>query len=168
MCKFPGELNTTDVSSLFTKDVSTSKTNYRPISVLSTDFKIYERLIYKQLMEYMNGHLSNILCGFRQGYNAQHVLTHCLDKCIIHLDTGGKAGAIFMDLSKAFDCVKHDLLIAKLHAYGFNHDALSFLYSHLSDRQQRVKMNGSNRMFSEPYVTVLVLGREILPEFLRL
>ena len=48
-----------------------------------------------------------------------------------------------MDLSKAFDCIKHDLLIAKLHAYGFNHDALTFLYSYLSDRQQRVKMNGS-------------------------
>ncbi len=48
-----------------------------------------------------------------------------------------------MDLSKAFDCVKHDLLIAKLHTYGFRCDALMFLNSYLSERQQRVKINGS-------------------------
>ena len=141
--QFPDELKAADVSSLFKKDVSTSKTNYRPISVLPTVSKIYERLMYKQMMEHMTAYLSDLLCGFRQGYNAQHALTRFLEKCKIYLDTGGKAGAVFMDLSKAFDCVKHDLLIAKLHAYGFNHDALTFLYSYLSDRQQRVKMNGS-------------------------
>ena len=48
-----------------------------------------------------------------------------------------------MDLSKAFDCLRHDLLIAKLHAYGFSHDALSLIYSYLHNRQQRVKVNGS-------------------------
>ena len=94
-------------------------------------------------MEHMTAYLSDLLSGFQQGYNAQHALTLFLEKCKIYLDTGGKAGTIFMDLSKAFDCVQHDLLIAKLHAYGFNHDALTFLYSYLSDRQQRVKMNGS-------------------------
>ena len=95
------------------------------------------------MMEHMTDYLSDLLCRFRQGYNAQHALTRFLEKCKIYLDTGGKAGAVFMDHSKAFDCVKHDLLIAKLHAYGFSHDALTFLYSYLSDRQQRVKMNGS-------------------------
>ena len=86
--------------------------------------------MYKQMMEHMTAYLSDLLCGFRQGYNAQHALTHFLEKCKIYLDTGGKTGAVFMDLSKEFDCVKHDLLIAKLHAYGFNHDALTFLYSY--------------------------------------
>ena len=135
-CQFPDKLKRADVSSLFKKDVSTSKTNYRPISVLPTVSKIYERLMYKQMMEHMTDYLSEMLCGFRQGYVAQHALTRFLEKCKIYLDTGGKAGAVFMDLSKAFDCVKHDLLIAKLHAYGFSHDALTFLYSYLSDRQQ--------------------------------
>ena len=95
------------------------------------------------MMEHMTAYLSDFLCGFRHGYNARHALTRFLEKCKIFLDTGGKAEAVFMDLSKAFDCVKHDLVIAKLHAYGFSHDALTFLYSYLSDRQQRVKMNGS-------------------------
>ena len=111
-------LNTADVSSLFKKDVSISKTNYKPINVLPTVSKIYERLMYKQLIEYLNGYLSDLLCGFRQGYNAQHAFSRFLEECKIHLDTGGKAGAVFMDLPNAFDCVKHDLLIAKLHAYG--------------------------------------------------
>ena len=52
-------------------------------------------------------------------------------------------GAIFMDLSKAFDCIRHDLLIAKLHAYGFSREALLLVYSYLENRQQRVKINGS-------------------------
>ena len=77
-CQFPGELKAADVSPLVRKDVSTSRTNYRPISVLSTVSKIYERLVYKQLIECMNGYLSDLLCAFQQGYNAQHSLTHFL------------------------------------------------------------------------------------------
>ena len=49
----------------------------------------------------------------------------------------GKAGTVLMDLSKAFDCIRHDLLIAKLHAYGFSHDVLSFINDYFTNRQQR-------------------------------
>ena len=55
----------------------------------------------------------------------------------------GKAGAVLMDLSKAFDCIRHDLLIAKLHAYGFSYEALTLVNDYLTNRQQRVKVNGS-------------------------
>ena len=51
--------------------------------------------------------------------------------------------AIFMDLSKAFDCIRHDLLSAKLHAYGLSREALLLVYSFLENRQHRVKINGS-------------------------
>ena len=57
--------------------------------------------------------------------------------------SGGKAGAVLMDLSKAFDCIRHDLLIAKLHAYGFSREALTLINDYLTNRQQRVKVNGS-------------------------
>ena len=50
---------------------------------------------------------------------------------------------ILTDLSKAFDCVKYDLLIAKMNAYNFNHNALTLIYSYLSDRKQRTKVNSS-------------------------
>ena len=62
--QFPDELKAADVSSLFKKDFSTPKTNYRPISVLPTVSKIYERLMYKQIMEHMTAYLSDLLCGF--------------------------------------------------------------------------------------------------------
>ena len=55
----------------------------------------------------------------------------------------GFAGAILMDLSKAFDCLNHELLIAKLEAYGFSRSALKLVYDYLSNRKQRVKINGS-------------------------
>ena len=57
------------------------------------------------------------------------------------LDKGGYDGVLLTDLSKAFDCIVHDLLIAKLNAYGFGYEALTFIYNYLSDRKQRVMVN---------------------------
>ena len=65
------------------------------------------------------------------------------------LDKGGYAGALLMDLSKAFDCMDHELLLAKLHAYGFGKDALKMIYSYLSKRRQRLKINGSFSTWKE-------------------
>ena len=140
---FPDELKLADVSSLFKKEVKTFKGNYRPISVLPTVSKVFERLMGTQISAYMSQYLSSLLCGFRKGYNAQHALIRAIEKWRTCLDKGGKVGAMFMDLSKAFDCIRHDLLIAKLHAYGFSREALLLVYSYLENRQQRVKINGS-------------------------
>ena len=57
------------------------------------------------------------------------------------LDNGGVSGPLLTDLSKAFDCILHDLLIAKLAAYGFDYNSLQMLQSYLSDRKQRTKIN---------------------------
>ena len=65
------------------------------------------------------------------------------------LDNKGMAGAIFMDLSKAFDTINHDLLVAKLKAYGFKECALSIILDYLSDRWQRTKINASFSTWSE-------------------
>ena len=65
------------------------------------------------------------------------------------LDIGGHAGALLTDLSKAFGRIDHELLIAKLHAYGFDTDALKFIYSYLKGRKQRTKINSSNSSFAE-------------------
>ena len=66
-----------------------------------------------------------------------------LEKWRGFVDKGGYGGGVLMDLSKAFDTLDHDLLIAKLHAYGFSKNALRFIKSYLSDRWQRVKINAS-------------------------
>ena len=76
------------------------------------------------------------------------------------LDIAGHAGALLTDLSKAFDCIDHELLIAKLHAYGFDNDALKFIYSYLKGRKQRTKRNSSYSSFAEilfgvPQISIL-------------
>ena len=112
--------------------------------------KIFERIIQNQIKTYVEKHLSPFLCGYRKGYNTQYALTAMIEKWKEHLDKkGGIAGAIMMDLSKAFDTLNHELLIAKLEAYGFDKSALAILLSYLSDRWQRTKINTSFSTWSE-------------------
>ena len=76
--------------------------------------------------------LSSCLCGYRTGFNTQHALLTLVEDWRKSLDNKGFGGAILMDLSKAFDTLNYNLLIAKLHAYGFQHGALKLLHSYLS------------------------------------
>ena len=89
----------------------------------------------------MNDKLSPYLCGFRKGYNTKYCLMTTLKKWKKALDNKNVAGALLTDLSKAFDCLHHDLLIAKLEAYGFGHSSFILIYNCLSGRKQRTKVN---------------------------
>ena len=131
-----------DITPIFKKDNSTKKKNYRPISVLPSTSKIFEIIMYKQIYNHMKSILS-LLCGFREGYSTQHALLRLVEDLKASLDEKLIAGTVMMDLSKAFDCLPHDLLIAKLHAYGFNDNALRLLYNYLQGRVQRVKLNSN-------------------------
>ena len=93
--------------------------------------------------------LSKYQCGFRKGFNSQHCLATMLEKWRETIDKGDCFGALLTDLSKAFDCILHDLLIAKLHAYGVEMKSLRFLYSYLNGREQRVKINDKYSSFEE-------------------
>ena len=81
--------------------------------------------------------------------SAQNCLLFMIEKWRKCLDRGGKAGVLLTDLSKAFDCLWHDLLIAKLHAYGFNLPALKLIYNYLTHRFQRVRINSSFSSWKE-------------------
>ena len=140
---FPDLLKLADVTSLHKTEEKTRKKNYRPVSVLPTVSKVFERLLDKQIISYMVPYLSSLLCGFCKVYDAQHALVRMLEKWKTSLDNRENVGAILMDLSTAFDCIKHDLLLAKLDAYGFNCEALRLVNSFLENRHQRVKINGS-------------------------
>ena len=119
------------------------------MSVLPPVSKVFERILGKQIIDYMGPYLSALLCGFCKGYNAQHALVRMLEKWKPSLDNGETIGAILMDLSKAFDCIKHDLLLAKLNAYGFSREALCLVNSFVENRHQRVKINGSFSAFKQ-------------------
>ena len=99
--------------------------------------------MFEQVIAHSESFLSQYLCGFRKGYNTQQALVRFLEKCKSILDNKGFTGAILMDLTKAFDCLNHESLIAKLNAYGFTRTALKHIHSYLTKRQQRVKINGS-------------------------
>ena len=107
---FPDQLKCADVSSLHKQKESTVKKNYRPISVLPTVSKVFESLLVKHVEEHIEPYLSKLLCGFSKGYNTQQALVRFLEKTKLCIDVGGKVGAVMMDLSKAFDCLRHDLL----------------------------------------------------------
>ena len=140
---FPTELKLADVIPVYKKKSKNIKDNYRPVSILSNISKIYERVIYEQMQPYFENLLSKFQCGFRKGYNAQHCLIVLIEKWKKCVDNGGAFGALLTDLSKAFDCLSHELLIAKLNAYGFDKKSLTLVYSYLSKRKQRVKINNS-------------------------
>ncbi len=89
------------------------------------------------------------LCGFRKGYNAQHALLRLKNNLNMCLDKKKNIGLVMMDLSKAFDCIPHDLLIAKLHAYNFDKNCLKLIYSYLKERKQRVKINSEYSTWKE-------------------
>jgi len=151
---FPNELKLADVTPAYKKGDVTNKSNYRPISLLPAISKIFEKLYAIQIGEHMEKYFSNYLCGFRKGISTQHCLLVMVEKLKSAIDKHEKCGTLLTDLSKAFDCVKHDLLIAKLHAYNFDYGALTLIRSYLSNRKQRTKINSSFSSWHEIFAGV--------------
>ena len=96
--------------------------------------KVFERIIFKQINEYIKAFLSNLLNGFYKNHNIKHCLLKILEKWIEALDKANFFDAIFMDLSKAFDTLNHDPLIAEIEAYGLYLNSLICIRSYLSQR----------------------------------
>ena len=120
-----------------------SMENYRPVSILPHVSKVFEMIIYKQINIYMQDKLSKHITGFRKSHGTQHSLMTMLEKWKSALDKGENICVLFMDLSKAFDTINHDLLLAKLKAYGFSINALDLMCSYLKNRKQSVQINNS-------------------------
>ena len=99
------------------------------MSFLSHVSKVYERIIFNQISAYFEPYFSSFLTGFRKNHNTQHSLLKIIELWKEALDKGKSVGGIFMNLSKAFDTLNHDLLIAKLEAYGFSENCLNYIKS---------------------------------------
>ena len=95
----------------------------------------------------MGNILSNFQCGFRKGFNALQCLIGIIEKGKGRMDKGGHISALLTDVSKMFECLNHDWLIAKLDDYGFKNDALYLIFNYLNNRKQRVKINSSFSSF---------------------
>ena len=108
--------------------------NFRPVSVLNTFSKIYERVIKDQIVHGMEKYFSPFLSAYRKNYSSQNILISLTEEWRKKLDNNFVVGAVLTDLSKAFDCIPHDLIIAKLSAYNF-----SVLYLFIPDKSQAVR-----------------------------
>ena len=149
-----------DVTPIYKKNERTVNKNYRTISVLPVCSKCFERLMEKQVTPYIDTYLFPYLCGYIKGYSAQHALLSLLEKWKESIDNNGYASGVLMDLSKAFAMLNHELLIAKLDAYGFSKEDLKLIHNYLKNRWQHVKMNTSFSSWTElslcvPQVSVL-------------
>ena len=117
----------------------------------------------------MDNFLSKHQWGFRKVHNTQYCLLKMLEKWKSAVDRGKSFGVLLTDLSKAFDCLSHDLLLAKLHAYGFSLSALKLIHSYLKNRKQRTKIDSTYSTWEEILFGVLqgsILGPLLFNTFL--
>ena len=103
----------------------------------------------KQINSFITDYFSDFLCEYRQGYSTQPALIKLIESWRQSLDNRGYSGAVLMDLSKAFGAINHELLIAKLYAYGFSKEFLDLILDYLSDRWQRAKISGNVSSWAE-------------------
>jgi len=133
---FPDTLKTASVMSIFKSGITDLAENHRPISILPTVSKIYERHIASQLQDYFSS--TNILhktqSGFRKQHSCQTSLTRLIDTWIKYIDNGKLIGTVFLDLKKAIDLVDHKILLYKLNLYHFSPKSVSLFTSYLLNR----------------------------------
>ena len=141
---FPNELKIANVLPLYKADDDMSFNNYRPVSVLSVLSKVFERIMYNRLISFLesNKNLFNNQFGFRKQHSTYMALVLLLDKIVKALENGEYVIGIFLDFSKAFDTVDHNILLKKLEYYGIRGVCLDWFKIYLTVRKQYVTYNG--------------------------
>ena len=130
------------------------------ISLLSIVSKSYEKVLNDQITKFAEKVLSHKLCGFRKGYSTQTAILNLLKNWENCLDNKGVVGTVLMDLSKAYDCLPHNLLLAKLKAYGFDKSSFDLIRSYLSNRHQRVKITDIYNTLDRKLTSITLLMLE--------
>ena len=148
----PNDFKLANITPIFKKVDKTLASNYRPISLTSITGKILELIIRDHLVSHLNTH--NLIRDSQHGFrNNKSCLTNLLDffdRVIKDYDDHNAVDVIYLDFRKAFDLVPHDKLIIKLKSHGIEGKVLNWIKEWLSDRQQRVVING----ISSDYVDV--------------
>ena len=143
---FPGKLKLARVVPIFKAGSKKNMNNFRPISILSTISKIFEKYLYEQFNLFINKYniISQEQCGFREKTSTSVSIAKFLKNVVDSLDSGDYCIGVFLDLCKAFDVVDHEILLKKLEHYGFRGRVLSLIRSYLSDRVQYVSLGKAN------------------------
>ena len=147
---FPDSLKIAKITPIFKKEDPHLTDNYRPISLLPSISKVFEKIAYNQIYDYFteNQILYESQYGFRKLHSTELAALEMSDKITTHLDQGKIPLAIFLDLSKAFDTIDHKILIDKLRHYGLKGNSLNWFKSYLSNRKQYVEYNNSHSSYA--------------------
>ncbi len=144
---FPSDWKQAHVSPVFKNGNPGEVKNYRPISLLSIISKCMERCVYKYIHNFLlvNNVITPHQSGFTRGDSAINQLVYITNEFGRALDNGKEIRVVFCDISKAFDRVWHKGLLFKLEKYGISGNLLNWVKNYLSDRRQRVVLNGKSR-----------------------
>lgn len=142
----PDRLKFAIVKPLFKKGDKAIVTNYRPISLLTCFSKILEKLVHRRLLDHLNsyGLLNKYQFGFQQGVSTAQAIFSFTNQILESVNKKMSPIGIFCDLSKAFDCVNHDILLRKAEFYGLSGIAGMWIKSYLNGRKQKVMLNNSD------------------------
>ena len=135
---FPGILKVGKITPIFKKGDPQMLDNYRPISLLPVFGKIFERVIYNRLYNFLTATktLYDKQFGFRKNHSTEHAVNYSVNKILSELEDKNHVIGIFIDLSKAFDTIDHKKLLVKLDHYGIRGECLNLIKSYLSERVQ--------------------------------
>lgn len=153
--QFPDKLKAAKVVPIYKKGDKQDVKNYRPVSVLPSVSKVFERVIYERMITFVNRHniLSDNQFGFRQSKSTELAIFHSLTYIFDKVDKGFKVCGLYFDLSRAFDTLDHRLLLGKLQSYGFRGLCGELLSSYLAGRSQTVcVIKGGQKHFSKSTV----------------
>jgi hypothetical protein len=140
---FPEKLKNAVIIPIHKNGSFSLPSNYRPISLISTFAKIYEKIMKQKMLSFLNkiNFFSNSQYGFRKGMNTELALLNYMDNITEGINNGECTSGLFLDIRKAFDTVDHNILLWKLHNYGFRGVAYDWFCSYLNKRQQCVRAN---------------------------
>ena len=143
---FPEQLKLARVTPIHKEGSKSDVANYRPISLLTSFSKIYEKLMHSRISIFLesNNSLFEGQYGFRSGRSCEHALLNAQNSLLQNLSKNQVSLLLLIDFSKAFDMVDHSILLKKLEHYGIRGLALKWLESYLSDRKQFVSINGTD------------------------
>lgn len=163
---FPSKLKIAKIYPKFKQGDPQNITNYRPISLLPSISKVIEKIILTRLLKYLieNQLLTDKQHGFISGKSTTTAIIDLVDYIIDNMEIGNTITSLYLDLSKAFDCLGHDLILTKLKNLGIRQTALSWFASYLEGRRQIVELKETTKGLTRSVQSHILPARRGVPQ----